>query len=202
MINEITGIILCGGKSTRMHSNKALLKIGGQTIIEIIVAKLKLLFSNVIISANNTNEFAFLNLPIVSDVFANKGPLAGIHASLKLSNTDRNFIISCDTPLISVQMIDFIINYNSDKEILLPKANGKVQQLCGVYSKSVINKIERLFVSTESDKNLKGSVYELLTKASTGFLDIEGLPYYNKNIFLNMNTPEDYELIKKIYEKQ
>lgn len=200
MINEITGIILCGGRSTRMQSNKGLLKIGGQTIIEIIVSKLKSVFSNVIISANSTNEFAFLNLPIVSDVFANKGPLAGIHASLKLSNTERNFIISCDMPLISEQMINFITNYHSDKEILLPKAYGTVQQLCGVYSKSVVNKIEKILILAESDNSVKGSVFELLARASTEFVVVEGQPYYDKNTFLNMNTPEDYELIKIYYQ--
>ena len=77
MIKEITGIILCGGKSTRMRSNKALLRIGELTVIEIMVAKLKSVFSDVIISANNKNDYSFLNLHIIQDEFIDKGPLSG-----------------------------------------------------------------------------------------------------------------------------
>jgi len=199
---DIAGIILCGGKSSRMLTNKALLKIGELTIIEIIVAKLKSMFCEVIISANNVNDFTFLNLPIITDEYIHRGPLAGLHAAIKSSGTEKNFLISCDMPLISSEMINFIANYNSNKEIILPEVNDNVQQLCGVYSKSVITEIETIFNLSRSDKNIKGSVYELLERVKTEIVDVEGFLFYDKNIFLNMNTPEDYELIKKIYEKK
>lgn len=202
MRKDITGIILCGGKSSRMQTNKALLKLGDKTVIEIVAAKLKSIFNEVLISANNCNEYDFLNLPVVNDYFVGKGPLAGIHSALKYSSTDKNFIISCDMPLISVELIKYLINLNSEKSILLPKSNRRIQQLCGIYSKSVIDEIENIFKLSEKDKNIKGSVYELLERASNEIIDVDDLNFYSKNIFLNMNSPEDYELIKDIYEKQ
>lgn len=202
MIKDITGIILCGGKSSRMQTNKALLKLGDKTVIEIVTAKLKSIFNEIFISANDSKEYDFLNLPVVYDIFISKGPLAGIHSALKYSSTEKNFIISCDMPLISVEFIKYLINLNSEKSILLPKSNRRVQQLCGIYSKSVIDEIENIFKLSDKDKNIKGSVYELLERASIEFIDADDLNFYNKNIFLNMNSPEDYELIKNIYEKQ
>ena len=202
MRNDITGIILCGGKSSRMQTNKALLKLGDKTVIEIVAAKLKSIFNEVLISANDSKEYDFLKLPVVNDIFIGKGPLAGIHSALKYSSTEKNFIISCDMPLISVELINYLINLNSEKSILLPKSNGRIQQLCGIYSKSVIDEIENIFKLSEKDKNIKGSVYELLERASIEFIDVDDLNFYNKNIFLNMNSPEDYKLIKNIYEKQ
>jgi molybdopterin-guanine dinucleotide biosynthesis protein A len=199
-IKDVTGIILCGGDSTRMQTNKALLKIGDLTVIEIIFNKLKNLFDEVIISANNVSDFTFLDLPIVPDVILNKGPLAGIQASLNYSKTNKNFIISCDMPLISEQMIEFIGNHNSDKEILLPKSNGKVQQLCGVYSKSVVTEIEKIFTLSKTDKNIKESVFELLNRIPTEIIDVGSFTFYNEDLFFNMNSPEDFNYIKKCFK--
>ena len=50
-------------------------------------------------------------------------------------------------PLIYKEMIEFIANYKSNKDITLPEVNGKVQQLCGIYSKSVVKEIEKYFYS-------------------------------------------------------
>jgi molybdopterin-guanine dinucleotide biosynthesis protein A len=202
MIKDITGIILCGGKSSRMQTNKALLKLKDKTVIEIVAVKLKSIFNQVLISSNDSNEYDFLNLPVVNDVFIGKGPLAGIHSALKNSSTEKNFIISCDMPMISVELINYLIKLNTEKSILLPRSNGRIQQLCGIYSKSVIDEIENIFKLLEKDKNIKGSVFELLERVTVEFIDIDDLNFYNKNIFLNMNSPEDYELIKNIYENQ
>ena len=202
MRNDITGIILCGGKSSRMQTNKALLKLGDKTVIEIVAAKLKCIFNKVFISANDSKEYDFLKLPVVNDIFIGKGPLAGIHSALKYSSTEKNFIISCDMPLISVELIKYLINFNFEKSILLPKSNGRIQQLCGIYSKSLIDEIENIFKLSEKDKKIKGSIYELLERASIEIIDVDNLNIYNKNIFLNMNSPEDYEFIKNIYENQ
>lgn len=200
MRKDITGIILCGGNSSRMQTNKALLKLGDKTVIEIVAVKLKSIFDYVLISANDSKEYDSLNLPVVNDVFISKGPLSGIHSALKYSSTQKNFIISCDMPLISVELIKYLINLNSGKSILLPKSNGRIQQLCGIYSKSVIDEIENIFKLSEKDKNIKGSVYELIERASIEFIDVDKLNFYSENIFLNMNSPEDYKMIKNIYE--
>lgn len=202
MKKDITGIILCGGKSSRMKTNKALLEIGNKPVIEIIAEKLKSIFNEVLISTNDSKKYNFLNLPVVNDVFIDKGPLGGIYSALKFSTTEKNFIISCDMPLINVALINYLINLNSDKAILLPKSEGRIHQLCGVYSKSVINTIEHVFNLSEINKSIKRSVYELIEMVPTKLIDVEHLPFYDKNLFLNMNSPEDYEFIKNIYENQ
>lgn len=200
MIKEITGIILCGGKSTRMQTNKALLKIGKQTVIEIITTTLQSVFNDVILSANNINEYSFLNLPIIQDEFIDKGPLSGLHAAIKFSSTEKNFVISCDMPLIPLELINFIASYNSDKEIILPEANGKIQQLCGIYSKSIVSEINKIFTLSQIDKNIKGSVFELLNRIPKEIVDVSSFPFYNENIFFNMNSLEDYIYIKKYFK--
>jgi molybdopterin-guanine dinucleotide biosynthesis protein A len=200
MIKDITGIILCGGKSSRMQVDKALLKLNGRTVIEIIAEKMKSIFSEVLISTNGIDDYNFLNLPLIKDIFTHKGPLAGIHSALKYSSTEKNFIISCDMPLVSSELIKFIATYNSDKKIILPEAEGRIQQLCGIYSKSLLPNIEDIILASEKAGNIKGSIYDLIERVSADIVNVESLTFYDKNFFLNMNTPEDYEQIKKIHK--
>ena len=96
MINNVTGIILAGGKSTRMGVNKAFLKIGGCTIIEEIFSKFKNIFSRVIIIANEIERFNFLGAQITPDIIPSKGPLGGIYTGLIKSSSFHNFVTACD----------------------------------------------------------------------------------------------------------
>jgi len=200
MRKDVTGIILAGGKSSRMLTNKALLKVNGRTVIEIIAEKMKSIFSEVLISTNGIDDYKFLNLPLIKDIFTHKGPLAGIHSALKYSSTEKNFIISCDMPLVSSELINFIATYSSNKKIILPETEGRIQQICGIYSKSLLPGIEDIILDSEKDRNIKGSIYDLIERVSADIVNIKSLTFYDKNFFLNMNTPIDYEQIKKIHK--
>ena len=199
MIENITGIILCGGKSSRMKTNKAFLKLGNIPIIEIMLQKMKQNFDNLILSSNNPELFAYLNVPIVKDIYLNRGPLAGIHSSLSSSSTEKNFVISCDIPLITVELIKYLSEYNSDKKIILPVLKGRIQQLCGVYSKSILVDVEQILKESQGNNEVKGSIFNLLERVDAEIVDVSSFSSPGDDIFLNMNTPEDYELIKKIY---
>lgn len=199
MRNDIKGIILCGGKSSRMQTNKALLKLGNKTVIEIILDEMRKVFDEVIISANDCDDFSFLNLPMIKDSFTDRGPLSGIYSALQYSNTQKNFITTCDLPFIESEMIEYLIKTDSEKDIIIPAINSRPERLFGVYKKSVLNIIEEIFKASVQDKSVKGSVYELHNKAEVESIEINNLSFYNESLFLNMNTPEDYEKVKSIY---
>lgn len=202
MRKDITGIILCGGKSSRMQTNKALLKLGDKSVIEIILKEMRKVFEEVIISANDCEDFEFLNIPIIKDCYKNHGPLGGIYSAIKESGTEKNFITTCDLPLITHQIIEYISINSSEKEIIVPTVKGLPQRLFGLYNKSLIEKIEQIVKLSETDRNIKGSIYELHQRVSVELVEVANLPFYNENIFYNMNSPADYKLIKNIYENQ
>ena len=202
LIQNTTAFILAGGFSSRMGTNKALLKINGKTLIQRQVELLEKIFVNVVISANETELYKFTNKEIVNDIFPGKGPLAGIHSSLKSSNTEVNFIISCDMPFISTELLQLLINYKSGAKIILPKADGKIQQLCGLYSKKIIGEIERLLEeSNQKNSRLKGSIFELLERVDYEEIEVTNEEFYHPDLFLNINTPEDYNYAKKLIEQ-
>lgn len=204
MYNNITGIILAGGKSKRMGLNKSFLKIGEMTLIERTAELMKSLFARVLLITNSPEEYKFLDLEIFEDVYKNVGPLAGIHSGLVHSVTENNFVISCDMPLIDKGVIDFVINYKTDKPITITKADGFIQQLCGLYSKKVLPEIVRLIeedsIKTNSDQQEKCEckVLQLVQNLNAEIIDI-AIEYekYEEGMFLNMNRPGDFEVAKE-----
>ena len=143
MYNDVTGIILSCGKGSRMGGNKSLLKIGEMTIIERVRDLMQSLFKEVILITNDSADYKFLNIPLFEDLFKHKGPLAGIHSGLTHSSTEQNFIISCDLPFITKEMIKYIVDYKTKKLITIAKADGYIQQLAGKYSKECAYEAEQ-----------------------------------------------------------
>lgn len=205
MYTDTTGIILSGGKSSRMGSNKALLKLGSETIIERMTKLMKSIFSDVFIMTNTPEEYKFLNIPLFEDIYKNKGPLSGIHSGLTHSSTDKNFFISCDLPLITRELIDYIVEFKSDKSIRYCFADGRPHYLAGVYSKDLILEIEKIIASNSHDLEGKTeyfSIRNLISKIEAEIINIEHLSFYNENSFFNLNTTEDFEQLENILSQQ
>ena len=198
MYFDITGVILAGGKSSRMGVNKSFLELGNQSIIERIVDLMKSFFSEVIIITNTPDEYKFLNLPLYKDIYKWKGPLAGIHSGLLNSKTEQNFVISCDVPLMNKEMIEYIIEYKSDKPIKFCEAAGYHQPLVGRYSKKILKEIEKFISNNEmSDK----SFHCFLKSVDAEIIHPEKLLFYKDELFFNLNRPEDYENLKLKFDQ-
>lgn len=204
MYTDITGIILLGGESKRMGVNKSLVKIGDQTIIERISELMKGLFNRVLLITNTPDEYKFLGLEIFEDDYKNVGPLAGIHSGLFHSTTEKNFIISCDMPFVDKGVIEFITGYKTDKLITITKADGFFQQLCGLYSKKVLPEIEKLIkgegikIDTTHLNKCGCKVLQLVQNVDAEIIDIANeYSAYKEGMFLNMNKPEDFEVVKE-----
>jgi molybdopterin-guanine dinucleotide biosynthesis protein A len=207
MYRNITGFILAGGKSIRMGANKSLLKIGEHTIIERVVKLMRDIFNEVNIITNQKNEYKFLGLPMYEDIYKDFGPLAGIHSALFHTTTERNFIISCDIPLMTADVIKYLIEYPTKKPITIARADDFIQQLIGVYSKNLVSTIENIIEKNNAvkdernpEQNKRGcSVLELVKSVDSKIIDIEKeYPSYIPGTFYNMNRPEEYKFIKDI----
>lgn len=202
MYNDITGIILAGGKSSRMGKNKSFLKIGNETIIERVRYLLQGIFKDVILITNDPDEYKFLDLPMFEDVYKHKGPLAGVHSGLVHSATDINFIISCDIPFMTKEMIKYLVDYRTSKLITIAKADGFIQQLAGKYSKACLNDAEKILKEQlemerrdEIQQKRRCNVLKLIDRVGAEIIDAEKLSFYNEDLYFNMNKTEDYESV-------
>lgn len=184
-----------------MGTDKAFLKHGGKIIIDIISELMLSLFKNVSIITNNPADYKHLNIQMYEDVIKKKGPLSGIHSGLFNSQTDFNFIISCDLPLMSREMIKYIVEYPSLKQVRYCYAGGNHHRLAGVYSRSILPAIEEIFSSNNLQTNNKErgfSIKSLFDNIESEILYPEGLRFYKPELFMNINTPEDYHSFLEI----
>ena len=202
MYEDITAIILAGGKSSRMGTNKSLLKIGEKTIIERLRDLLQSMYKDVILITNDPDDYKFLDLSIYEDIFRHRGPLAGIHSGLKHSKTDLNFIISCDLPFMTMEMINYLIEYKTNKIITVAKADGFIQQLAGKYSKECLSPSEKILKEVVNNENRdavqkkrKCNVLRLIDTVRAQIIPAESLPFYTEDLYFNMNRTEDYNLL-------
>lgn len=196
----MTGIILSGGKSSRAGTNKALLKFGTETMIEKMYTLFSEIFGDVIISTNHPEEYPFLPGKKIRDEVTNCGPLGGIHAALKEANSESAFIISCDLPFITGEAIEYIVKHIGLPPITIPVVGEKIHPLCGVYSKDVVPilddilNLKKSFSEDEmSQKQKVFGVYSLLKKVEVTEVIMDIAPFFDDNIFFNLNTREDYE---------
>ena len=134
---NITGIILAGGKSSRMGTDKGFLLLNNKPFVQYSIDALKPLVSEIIIVSDNP-EYDVFGLKRVNDITKNAGPVAGIYAGLSASSTEYNIVLSCDIPLISTEVLQKLINaIDADSEIILAESNGKSMPLIAIYKKSI-----------------------------------------------------------------
>ncbi|WP_413305110.1 molybdenum cofactor guanylyltransferase [Bacillus sp. 1P10SD] len=192
---KAAAIILSGGKSSRMGTNKALLKINEKTNIERIADTLKPLFDDIILVTNNPESYEFLGLKMVKDHYPGMGPLAGVHAGLNHSDYDVNFIVACDMPFVSGELAQALVHFCSHYDAVIPVINGKQHPLFAVFKKEIASKVAGCIEEgTLRMKHLLDRLHVLYVTErelqSNSLLDLD-------KVFFNMNHPNEYEDAKK-----
>lgn len=182
-IDKCSAIIIAGGKSSRMNSDKKYLKIDDTILLDKVVSQMKELFSDVIISTSKNSGIISGKVPLVFDKYTNRGPLSGILSGLLGSKNEKNFIIAADIPEISTELISEMYDYSADYEIVVPESGkNKIEPLFGFYNKSTIPVIK------ENLKMGKNKVLDIFGKISTKIIRMG-----NTDWFFNINTEEDYK---------
>ncbi len=184
--NNITGIILAGGKSSRMGTEKGLIIYKNKPFVEHIIEAMSPLVDNIIIISNNKVYESF-GFKCYEDLIKNTGPLAGIYTGLRYSKTDYNLIVSCDIPLVKTIVLQKLIDQKNDaSEVIQLQSQGKNMPLIALYKKSC----EVIFME-ELHQNQK-KVQKALKKCNVKTVIIDGSL---EQVTANINTPEDLELL-------
>lgn len=185
---DVTGVILAGGKSSRMGTNKALLEIGGERIIDKAVSLFKSIFQEVILVTNTPEEYAGLNIKIVTDIFPGKGSLGGIYTGLVYASCDYSFVVSCDMPFLKRELIEYLIDIKDDFDVVVPRLRTGHEPLHAVYSKECLKPIEAMI--KEEDLRIIGFYPKVRVKEVS---EEELAPFISEpSPFVNINTPEEY----------
>lgn len=183
------GVILSGGKSSRMGTNKSLLPINNKPSISHIADTLKTCTNGVIVIANESQDYTFLNLPIYPDRYKEKGPLAGFESALYNVNASVYVMAACDMPFVHAGVYRYLLEQLEEFEAVVPIFEDRMHPLSGIYRRSILPKIQS---QIENDKLKLKKLFDLI---NTKYVDT--FPNISENIihkhFFNMNNPTQYE---------
>lgn len=188
------GIVLAGGQSSRMGTNKSLLPIQGKSAIAHIVDELSHCTSNVIVIANERKSYLFLNKEIYSDRFSGYGPLAGLESALFHQAADIYYLAACDMPFVSCKVYNYLAEQMGTYDVVIPIYKGREHPLAGIYRRNILPQVQHQI----ERKNLRMNSFHTDVKVkyveSYGNLSTELLDKH----FFNMNNPEQYETAKRL----
>ncbi len=186
---SFSGIVLAGGRSSRMGCSKADLMLEGKPLLAWQVRKMRALgIRDILLSG--AGERYFPDASWIPDKFPGRGPLGGIHACLEAAHSPHCLVVSVDTPLVPVSALLYLCRAHKNGVTVLCHANGE-EPLLGVYDRSAINAIVELV------KERGAPVRRLREMVEWSAFDYAG----PMELIKNCNTPLDYFEVKTIAQK-
>lgn len=163
-------VILCGGDSSRMGTNKALLPFKDKTMVEYIYDKFSPYFDKIYLSVNERGDYTHLGLEAqeIPDIYRNAGPMGGILSSLTMIKEDRAFFMSIDTPFMDPAIALHLYDNSQSYDITTYKFKGELlDSICAVYSKHCIAALGKCIIAGNVTKsNFQSKCYTNLLELS------------------------------------
>ena len=198
-MESISIVVLAGGQSQRMGSNKALLRIDDrETLIARVVNNLKPLSDDIVVVSNTPELYANLSVRQTGDQFPGAGPLAGLHAGLQVALHPWSLVVACDMPLVDHRLVRFMVLLTQGHDLVVPSWNEDLEPLHALVSRACLPAIEtrlkagqRRVISFYPDVRLR-----VVEPHEVGIFDPEG------RSFFNANTPEDWQRLLPLLKKR
>ena len=177
---EVTGVVLCGGRSRRMGADKALLEVGGRRLIDAALDALRPVAGRVVLASGSERRYGELGLEVALDSIENGGPLAGLLAGLEVADTEWCAALACDMPRAAADQLSALLERASADglDACLLENEGGLEPLFGVYRTSCIPAIRAALAAGER------RMVSFHAGLSVGTLRSEG-----PGPALNVNTP-------------
>lgn len=178
--------VLAGGQSRRLGRPKWEAKINAGTLLDRSTGLCRSLFEEWYVVAKK----GMVTAPpaAVSDAVGIHSPLAGIAAALGHSRRDWNFVLSCDMPLMTAEVIMKLWRHTRENpEIVVPRTGEQLQPLCAFYSASLLTRCEGMLAKEEY------ALTRLIGSSTVRVVDFSR----EEEPFFNVNTPEDLERVRR-----
>ena len=186
------GIILCGGRSTRMGTSKALLAFGPETMLQRVLRLLSTVVSPIVVVAAAGQPLPVLppGVIVTHDEQEGRGPLEGLRAGLKAlpETVESAYVTSCDVPLLVPDFVRTLIGLLSDHDVAVMEIGGFPHPLSAVYRRSTLPHVEALLAEGQLRAGL------LFDAVRTRRVQAAEMKAADPHLLTlrNLNTPEDY----------
>lgn len=195
-IPRLTAIILAGGKSSRIGSDKdkAILKLNGKRLIDIVISKLKHIVGDNIIIVGPPEKYPSYE-QVVSDLFNQRGLLVGLYSGLRASASRYNLVVGCDMPFLKVELLQYMRDMIDSNDIIIPRyAKSYVEPLCAIYSKDCLEVMKR---------NIEAgilSIRRIFPYLKVKYIEEKEIKRIDPelNSFFNINFKEDFNMAEEL----
>jgi molybdopterin-guanine dinucleotide biosynthesis protein A len=194
---DMTGVLLAGGRSLRMGRDKRFLELDGRALLDLTLGVLETLFSEVIVAvAEPEPRLEHLRHRLVTDLIPDCAALGGLYTALAAATTPRIFAAACDMPLLNPAVITRLVSLGEGADVVMVRLASGLQPMHAVYSKACLPHLERMArgkqLSIQDLIKATGLAVRILSEEEVQDLDPQFLS------FLNVNTPADFEFVRKL----
>lgn len=186
-MDDVSAIVLVGGRSRRLGTDKAMLRLDGITNVERLVRTLRALTSHVVL-VGGQERFGGIDARWIPDRIAGAGPLGGIISGLDAISTEWCFVLACDTPLVSAELLKRLYDARSGAcDAVVPRHAERIEPLVGLYARRASRSLSRALESGER------TLHRVLERMSVNAVEESALREVDAELdsFVNLNTPVD-----------
>ncbi len=187
MAEAVSCVVLAGGKSSRMGTDKSFLPILGRPLIEEVLTRVEGLGVETLIVTNRPDDYRYLGLSLFTDAVPNQGALGGIYTAVQAARAPFVLVVACDMPFLNRDLLAYLVSLRSGYDVVAPRLGGVPEPLHAVYARSCLEPMRR---SMESGM-LK--IIAFYPEVRLRYVDEPEIDRFDPQhlSFMNVNTPQE-----------
>ena len=188
----LTVVIQAGGQSSRMGEDKALKPFLGRPLIERVVGRMSLIADEILVTTNRPEDYAFLNLRLISDVKPGRGALGGLYTAVASASRPLVAVVACDMPFASTSLLETgsRLLVEEEADVVIAKTGEGYEPFHAVYRRETCLPAIEAAIAADKWKVISWFAQVKVRELSpeeVGSVDPSGL------CFWNVNTPEEFQ---------
>lgn len=195
LLSDVTGVILVGGRSSRMGRDKALLSLGGAPLVARVIEAFRRVFARTVLVGDRGERFRAFGVDVISDIHPGSA-LGGLYTGLARAGTPYVFVAACDVPWPDSRVIAHLCSLRSGYDVVVPRTDGGFEPLFAVYGTGCLPAVERML--RQGNCRIYDFYPEVRTRQVT-MAELAGLAAPERT-FVNVNTPSEFEHIRQLEE--
>lgn len=186
----LTVAIQAGGESRRMGRDKGLIPFLGEPLIQRVLRRIAGVADEILVTTNQLDEYGFLQVPLVADVFPGNGALGGLYTALYAARHPLVAVVACDMPFVNPKILTAARELLEERkaDVAIPRNDEGYEPFHAVYRRKTclaavgeaLAKGERRLISWFPAVGIALLPPEMVT-----LYDPEGLAFWN------LNTPQE-----------
>lgn len=198
VMDDLTGVLLAGGKSRRMGEDKRWLEVGGRPLFQRVLSVLEGLFQEIlIVAAEPLPQLEGMSQHrVVTDLIPNCATLGGLYTGLSYAGRQRIFAVGCDMPFLNPTVMTHMVTLGGQADVVMAELVTGLQPLHAVYSKACLPHFERMVharqLTVQEIVHVPGLSVKVVPERDIRPMDLHLLS------FMNLNTPADIEFARKL----